>query len=162
MGVFNQKSCFHGWPRKEEEEVIPFSSRTQVKKHQVHIDFHFGPFGLLNFSWNWLKNTVLTELLWEKKTVPAEKRSRTSWIWGKPNEAEIARPTILTHTKWPLIQRRTQVPYHSTSATIVTQPSYANQPMPLRQAMCMAHSFFFGIVPRHVFHYVEEKVLLQN
>ena len=37
-----------------------------------------GTFGWQNFCWNWLKNTVLAELLWEKNTVPAEKRSRTS------------------------------------------------------------------------------------
>jgi len=46
-----------------------------------------GPFGLLNLGWNWLKNTVLAEMLWEKNTVSAEKRSRTSRIWDKPNEA---------------------------------------------------------------------------
>ena len=40
----------------------------------------YSPFGWQNFSWNCLKNTVLVELLWEKNTVPAEKRSRTSWF----------------------------------------------------------------------------------
>ena len=40
------------------------------------------PFGLLNLGWNWLKNIVLAELLWEKNLVPAEKTSR---IWGKLN-----------------------------------------------------------------------------
>jgi len=34
------------------------------------------PFGLLNLGWNWLKNTVLTELLWEKNTVPTEQTNR--------------------------------------------------------------------------------------
>jgi len=34
--------------------------------------------------WNLAENTVLAEWLWEKNTVPAEKRSR---IWGKLNRA---------------------------------------------------------------------------
>ena len=44
--------------------------------------------GPIRWSETWLKlteNTVLAELLWEKNTVLAEKRSRTSRIWGKPN-----------------------------------------------------------------------------
>ena len=44
--------------------------------------YQFGPVRLAE---SWLKNTVLTELLWEKNTVPAKKRSRTNRIWGKPN-----------------------------------------------------------------------------
>jgi len=36
----------------------------------------------------WLKNTGLAEMLREKNTVPAEKRSRTSRILGKPNGAK--------------------------------------------------------------------------
>jgi len=34
--------------------------------------------------WNWLKNTVLAEMLWEENTFPAKKKSR---IWSKPNGA---------------------------------------------------------------------------
>ena len=47
------------------------------------------PFVGLNLGWNWLKNTVLVELLWEKNTIPTEKTSRTSRFLGKPNGANI-------------------------------------------------------------------------
>jgi len=40
----------------------------------VHVQWT-PPFGWQNFGWNWLKNTVLTELLWEKNTIPAEKKA---------------------------------------------------------------------------------------
>ena len=33
------------------------------------------PFGLLKLGWNWLKHTVLAEMLWEKNIVPAEKEA---------------------------------------------------------------------------------------
>ena len=38
----------------------------------------------------WLKlaeNTILAELLWKKNIIPAQKRSRTSRLLGKPNGA---------------------------------------------------------------------------
>jgi len=36
---------------------------------------HNGPVRLAETWLNWLKNTVMAELLWEKNTVPAEKTS---------------------------------------------------------------------------------------
>ena len=56
----------------------------------------WAPFGLLNLCWNWLKSMVLVELLWEKNTVLAEKTSRTSQIWGKPNGAS---PSEMTNER---------------------------------------------------------------
>ena len=35
------------------------------------------PFAGLKLDWNWLKNTVSAELLWEKNTVPTEKKKGT-------------------------------------------------------------------------------------
>ena len=52
-------------------------------------NIYMAPFGLLNLCWNWLKNIVLAEMLWEKNTVPGEKRRRTSRIWGKPNRTGV-------------------------------------------------------------------------
>ena len=51
------------------------------------IDADMALFAGLKFGWNWLENTAPAELLWGENTVLTEKRSRTSWIWGKPNRA---------------------------------------------------------------------------
>jgi len=51
------------------------------------IDFFRAPFADLNFAWNWLKNTVPAELLWEKNTILAEKTSRTSQTLRQANIA---------------------------------------------------------------------------
>ena len=41
----------------------------------IRRDALLGPVRLAETWLNWLKNTVLAELLWEKNTVPAEKTS---------------------------------------------------------------------------------------
>ena len=54
--------------------------------HAVSL-FYAHLFGPVRWSETWLKlteNIVSVELLWEKNTVSAEKRSRISRIWGKP------------------------------------------------------------------------------
>jgi len=40
----------------------------------VHLCWIEGPFGLLKLDWNWLKNTIFAEMLWEKNTITAEKK----------------------------------------------------------------------------------------
>ena len=66
-----------------------FDSLRKVMRVYIGTDEVIAPFAGLKFGWNWLKNTVLAELLWEKNTVPAEKTSRTNRIWGKPNMANV-------------------------------------------------------------------------
>ena len=49
--------------------------------------------GLLNLGWNWLKNTVPAELLWEKNNILAEKTSRTV-EYGETEEAHSLQQNI--------------------------------------------------------------------
>ena len=56
------------------------SSHVWALQHVQATSPPWAPFGLLKLGWNWLKNTVLAKILWEKNIVSAEKRSRTSQI----------------------------------------------------------------------------------
>ena len=56
-----------------------FWGKKMRKKHFI-FDFEEtiqpeAPFAGLKLGWNWLKNTVLAEMLWGKNTVPAKKKA---------------------------------------------------------------------------------------
>ena len=77
--------------------ALVWKIHVSIKKE---VDLRRYPFGLLKLGWNWLKNTVLAELLWEKNNVPAEKTNRTNRFLGKPNGAEHLYPYHLLLLKW--------------------------------------------------------------